>query len=163
MEINDIEKLNVVWQRVMPESEETVVNIAEAPENDTATLERFIQNEFNGAESYAALARRCRRPDRARLFSALAEDEREHVARLQTAYFLLTGESFMPKAEMSNEQLNMTTVRQKYLNELADEKAYKTAAEKTKNPRLRAVYEANARDEKRHADTLEKLIAEMMR
>lgn len=164
MEANDIEKLTAVWKRVMPGFEEPpAVSSADTGEGDEAVLQKFIQNEYNGAEGYAAMAKKCRRQDRACLFRALEADEREHLARLQTAYFILTGESFIPKSGKAEGELNLSAVRESYLNELADEKAYMAAAEKTKNPRLRAVYETNARDEKRHADMLEKLLNGMMR
>ena len=135
-----------VWGRVTASG-------TDAPAED---LDRFADEEQQAAEEYAQLARNTRSAEAKRLFQRLSGEEREHSRRLRAMAYLLQGNRKPPKAEkkpVSGER-TLQALRRRYAAEQESAEAYSRAAEKTKDERLRGLYQALAQDERRHGKAL---------
>ncbi len=127
-----------------------------------AALEGFIAGEGRDAAFYRALARRCSGDCRAEALRA-ARDEERHRKALGTEYYLLYGDSFLPRCSAPETAGVLSAARRAAVEEEKGAAAYRRAAGETQSPRLRALYESLARDEERHAAVFRRLVAQALR
>ncbi len=149
-----------IWSRV------TAANRAEAGPpafDDRAALSEFIEDETSDSAYYSMLASRASLPEARRLFNRLSADERRHARLLQTAYFLLTGDTYAPKKPAPEPPRSMLeALRLRYAAETQGARAYAEAASKTGDPDLRELFTALSADEKRHAADIKRLAESLM-
>ncbi len=130
--------------------------------NIQSTLEDFIENEATAMQYYAALAGKTTQSAARAVFNRLSADERRHSRQLQTAYFLLTGNSYTPRRPAPVLPRSMLeALRERYAAEINAAKAYTDAAMligDTDEPGLRNMFIAFAADERRHANEIKRLV-----
>lgn len=152
--LQDLKNFDNVWMRV---SEYASDPVHMAEKGDEAVLKAFIEDESKDLAFYIDLACKCRAPGSV-IIRGIAADERRHLKILQTEYFLLTGDSCVPSRSCPYTDGVLSALRKAYIHETEENKEYLKASEETKNPRLGALYEELAADEKRHLDRIRKLI-----
>ena len=157
----NFENLAQVWDRIGPDIPQTN-ETADDDMQDILTLRRFIDGEASDAQTYSRLAKRTKGTDAEHIFSRIAADERRHAKRLITEHFILSGDTYSPNIEITEEPSLLAAVRQRYIEERKGAVAYTAAANETKNPRLSAVYSEFAQDESRHAVAMLAMIERMM-
>ena len=134
-------KFDEVWSRV-----------TKAPPADTDILKTLMGYEYTDYNIYNALARKYSGELRAR-FWEMANDELRHFRMLQGAYYILTGEKYVPKTPEKLSCAKLTELlKERYKIELEAASGYLKAAE-TASADLADLYRSNAEDEKRHAKT----------
>ncbi|MGM9521051.1 MAG: ferritin family protein [Oscillospiraceae bacterium] len=159
MENFDLENLGKVWERVSPPDS------TGAPESapDTAGwLRNFIDGEAADAAMYTLLALKTKGSSAERVLRRIAADERHHEKRLQTEYFMLTGDTWMPRTRQPSAPYLLAALRERYIEEQKGAENYESAAKKTEEPRLRAMLFELARDERRHALAIRSLVDKFM-
>lgn len=139
-----------VWRRVCGEP------AAKGPANALESLRGFIADETCAAAFYEACAARFT-PYSTRL-KQLARDERGHLRALQTEYFLLTGERYIPPKTCPLPRGGLRALRAAYCDELSAVLAYRKAADAANDEALAGIYRKNASDEERHAGILREII-----
>lgn len=161
---------NRVWERVRaaknegPLQPERLSLNKPAPLNVKSVLEGFIENEVSDSGYYFALASRTAQQNAKRVFTQLANDEKRHARQLQTAYFLLTGNSYAAKKPAKTPPRSiLEALRQRYSAENEGAAEYIKAAERTENPELKQLFLELAKDEKRHAAEIKGLVENSMR
>lgn len=139
-----------VWQRVTNDSKS----------HDVKTmLEGFITNEAADAAFYSALAVRIASQSARRRFTALSRDENGHAKRLQSAYFLLTGNSFVPKYPRPNPPRSLLeALRLRYIAERNGAAKYDEAAARVSDGDIGKLFRQLAEDERRHAGEIKALV-----
>ncbi len=174
------DKFNEIWSRVVRSNQGENIGADLSPEymntqkqqNAGAyarpdfdlkrTLEDFIEDEVSDSAYYAALAGKTSQSAARAVFNRLSADERRHSRQLQTAYFLLTGNSYTPRRPAPLPPRSMLeALRQRYAAEISGAKAYADAALRlrdTDEPELRDMLIAFAADEKRHASEIKRLV-----
>lgn len=121
-------------------------------------LQEFIRHELADMREYQMLAKRTGGPQ-AKIFQALANDERRHAKRLSAAYFLISGVRFWPeggKAPQANTYLG--ALRRRFGEEQSGMAAYLAGAEATADPCLRQLFLDLAREEWDHACKIRTLV-----
>ncbi len=142
-----------VWSRVTGAPED-------AGAEDAAVLRELIADEARDRALYLALARRVRAASAA--LTELAGDEREHFTALQTEYYLLTGETCTPPESCPMIHGALSALRGAHAGELAGAERYMRAAESAGDAARGELFRAHAADERRHAETLRRLIMRAM-
>jgi len=134
-------KFDEVWGRVTG-----------APPTDADTLKELMKYEYIDWNTYKALAQKYSGELRTR-FADMANDERRHFRMLQGAYYILTGEKFVPERpqKLTFDALPRL-LKERYKIELEAAAGYLKAAEKASSD-LAELFKSNAEDEKRHAKT----------
>lgn len=156
----DMDNFDSVWRRV---SADEMPMTTSAGETEEERLKRFMDDEARDASTYARMASRSSDSRRARLFRQMSSDESRHLRKLQTWYFILTGDTYAPKPGKPEMTSMLGLMRAQYKGELAGSKEYNDAARATKYERLAELYTENAADEASHAKQLEQMIEEIMR
>lgn len=158
-EAYDSEKFNEVWSRVTGDTPESS---GDPGEKELAGLRGFMDGEYSDSMFYKKLASCLSGREAKRFFAGLAADEHCHFKKLQTAYFLMTGDTYMP--ENKNVQITsiLTALYTRFKEETEGAEAYAAAAGNTENARLKCLYTAFSADEARHACGIEKLIEGMV-
>ncbi len=136
-----------------------------APEADLKKiLENFIEDESSDSAYYAALAARTASRSARTALDRLSAEERRHARRLQTALFLLAGNSHVPKRPAPTPpRSTLEALRQRYAAESRGAGAYAAAAEQFAGEAggdLRELFLALADDERRHAREIKRLVEE---
>ena len=119
-----LEHFSEVWQRV--QGQETALKPCEAP-SAHETIENLIRSEAAGEQLYNALARLTEGRS-ADTLQAMASECRQNLKRLQTEYFMDTGDTLVPKTEPLPYDGLLGYLRRAYLREGAAERAYLNAA-----------------------------------
>lgn len=160
---------NRVWERVRAARSERLMQPERpytgkaAPLNMKSALEGFIENEVSDSGYYSALASKTTQLKARRLFMRLSAEEKNHARQLQTAYFLLSGNSYAVKRPAKTPPRSMLeALRQRYSAENEGAAAYLSAAERTDNSELKQFFSELARDEKRHAAEIKRLVESSM-
>ena len=135
---NALDGFAAVWQRVNTPAEPVL--LPPAKPDGTALLRRFLSEEAGRAADYAAIAGLTAGRG-AETLRSLATDCRQCRKRLETAYFLLSGDAFLPEFRRLPPDGFLGYLRRAYLNELAGEQRYGAAAERTPPGELRSLYE----------------------
>ena len=154
-----------VWNRVVPTSSAMPEQNAppKAVTNDEAQLRAFIEDEAADCRYYTALACRSAPGSARRLFSRLAAEENAHMKKLQTAYFILTGDTHCPPLVCPYIPSFLDALRTRYIGERNGAEEYMTAAKTTNLEHLSDLYRSLADDEKCHADCIAALIEQIMK
>ncbi len=144
-----------VWRRVTGETEKEP--------DEAACLRGYMDDERADSAYYAAMAARCRGVREKRLFSRLSAEEAGHLRRLQTAYFMLAGDTYVPRSGRVRIDSMLDALRARHAGETALAETYSRAALSAKNVKLKKLYSSLAADELRHASLLEDVIKNAMR
>jgi rubrerythrin len=155
--LQSLNNFDRVWMRVSEYASDPDYSTHETPSNDAETLRSFIEGESKDLAFYMDLAGKCRTPGRT-VINEIASDERRHLKKLQTEYFLLTGDSSVPRRSCPYTDGILSALRRAYIHETEGYSQYIKAAGETKIPRLEALYTELAADEKRHSEKIRKLI-----
>ena len=135
-----------VWDRVVASGADTAGD----------DLEKFMEEERRAAEEYSRLAGSTRSAEARRLFQQHASEEREHLKKLQAMAYLLRGKAPTPppgKSPVMGER-PLQALRRRFTGEQESAEAYRRAAERTKDGRLRSLFTALAQDAQRHGDAI---------
>lgn len=142
-----------VWQRVTNDRQACDVK---------SMLEAFIADEAADAAFYSALANRTASRNAQRRFVSLSRDESSHLKRLQGTYFLLTGDSFVPKHVRPNVPASLLeALRNRYIAERRGTAAYDDAASKVPDEDISGLFRQLAADERRHAGEITALVGSL--
>ena len=151
-----LERFRSVWQRVAVPSQPPETNrmLPPAPpppeEGEQARLHLFLERETELLSLYRALSRRTGNSAAGRLFS----DTQKHLRRLQTEYFLLTGDTLAPPGQKSPAGV-LPLLRRAYLSEGELAEQY----EAVDTSPLRELYQGRAETARSHRETLRRMIA----
>lgn len=152
-----LERFRSVWQRVAvpsqpPETEQTLPPVSPSPgEGEQARLRLFLERETELLSLYRALSRRTGNSAAGRLFS----DTQKHLRRLQTEYFLLTGDTLAPPPGQKPPAGVLPLLRRAYLSEGELAEQYEAAG----TGPLRELYLARAEATRSRRETLRGMIA----
>lgn len=119
----------------------------------------FLEEEAEGQRAYAALMRRA--PVWARTcLRELAAEKEEHVRRLETVYYLITGTCRQRERGCSNicSQAWCPALRERYHAEACNGLNYQRAAEETTDPCLSRLLADLSTAAYRHADRLMRML-----
>ena len=134
-------KFDVIWGRV-----------TKAPPTDADVLKTLMGYEYADWNIYRTLAQKYTGEARTR-FIEMANDERRHFRMLYGAYYILTGEKFVPEKPKRLADASLAEhLKNRYKIELEAASGYLKAAE-TASTDLAELYRSNAEEEKRHAKT----------
>ena len=134
-------KFDEVWRRV-----------TSAPPGDADILKKRMKYEYIDFNTYKALSQNYSGEMRTR-FTEMANDEHRHFRMLYGAYYILTGEKFVPEPFKKVKNQKLTDIlKERYETELKAASGYLKAAE-TASADLTELYRSNAEEEKRHAKT----------
>ena len=81
---------------------------------------------------------------------------------LQSAYFLLTGDSYRPKKAVVKHQGMLTMLRERYNSEIKSAEGYEKAGADTRIPNLSQIFKSIAPEERHHIKVIEGMIRRMM-
>ncbi len=141
-----------VWRRVTGAQGQE----AHSGTGEAERLERFIREEAGTAERYARLTKACSGAVQ-KLYRDLAAEEREHLHSLQTALYLLRGDSKSCPQEPKQEggsRAGLRELRERYAAERTSAAAYASAAAETRDSSLRRLYDKLAKAEEKHAERI---------
>jgi len=96
-----------------------------------------------------------------RALASIAADERRHIRRLSTAYFLISGVRFQPEQAapaLPGGCTYFSALRLRFAEEQKGQAAYRSAAERSADPCLRELFLELAGDEYAHACLLRGLL-----
>jgi rubrerythrin len=157
----DRAKFDAVWDRVSGNNPGTGLSPEQTMKlkgaDDRAQLRKFMDDEAADAQFYCVLAAKttgCMR----RTLSNIAADERRHLKKLRTKYFILSGETYDPAPVCPVIYSVSDALRKRFEGETKGAAAYKAAAEETARKDLADTYLDFAADEARHAMEIERLI-----
>ncbi len=152
-----VQAFQSVWERVGSVSDLPTSNASPEVPGEGERLRTFMLNAVGAAELYAELSRRFK--SAAPVLSRLAAEERAHLRALGLEYYLLTGDSFTPKAGEPEIGGLLSTLRRAWLAEGRSEQGYLHAA--AVSP-LGPLYREHAANERRHCELLRGLIAQAL-
>ena len=164
---NSLEGFDRVWDRVMKD-EARRPHPPRPPKPPEAKCEceglrRFMDGAAQSAEVYRALARRCRSRRDAAAFSQMSRDESEMLRELQSAYFLMTGDSYRPHTHPVPREGMLTAMREQYRREQKSAEMYEDAVRENKISNISALCKKNIAIERRHGEILLRMINSVMR
>ena len=160
MEKMNFEKMNEVWARETGASDGAAA--CRSTENSAPELIcRFIGDAQRMAALYSALSKKCGAAGNA-VFRKLAADERRNVRHLQTAYFILTGDTCKISGSRAEVKSLLDALREAYLAESAGADAYRRSAIESSNGSITELFSMLADCESNHAAQLRKMISELM-
>lgn len=155
----DLDGFDRVWNRVMGDDR----CCDECRGNDSKRLRGFMDSKREAAGVYEHLARHSTSPKNRRIFMTLAREERQHLKMLQSAYFLLTGDSYRPKRPKPVRGGSLSLIRRMYNYETDSAEAFRRACQETKIPNLAGLFKSISADDAKNAQILEKMIRNLMR
>ena len=121
-------------------------------------LQEMIRHELADMRGYQALAKRTG-GTQARVFQAMAQEEKTHAKRLSAAYFLISGVRYWPEGGKAVPPTSyLGALRQRFGEEQAGMAAYLAGAEATTDPCLRQLFLELAREEWEHACKIRGLV-----
>ncbi len=165
MDAYNTENFEKVWQRVInsaSDAPEDTQRLIHGAEEETARLIRFMKRENGESAAYAFMARRCMDRRLARRFEILSGEEKSHLIKLQSAYFILTGDTYPLKPPEESGESMLAALRERCIDEAEGEKEYGKAAADTKDPKLSRLYSSIMEDEKRHLSMIGKAIISLL-
>ena len=145
-----------------PEREEQELCLGPSSAGAGARLREMIEGEMEDERLYLSLARRAGGAA-GRALGALAGEERRHIRRLGTAYFLITGERCQPRGQGGGRPRTgvMEGLREQFIQEQRESRAYRLAAAECADPCLKELYLELAEDETLHARLIRNLLEQM--
>ena len=123
---------------------------------DMEQLREFMDGELESIMGFRRLA--CRLPRFAKTLLGMEADERRHLKKLRARYYLLTCCRYSPCSPEKCCESTCDMLRGQYAHELAEEKAYLAAAERTQNADLSELYREIAPEENLHAKRLARIV-----
>ena len=124
-------------------------------------LQEMIRREISDWKEYQLLARRTGGAP-ARVFLAMASDEKRHAKRLSAAYFLISGVRYWPEGEnAAPPTAYLGALRRRFGVEQESMAAYLAGAEATSDPCLRQLFLEHAREEWDHACKIRNLVEQV--
>ena len=93
---------------------------------------------------------------------AMSRDEQKHLKLLQSAYFILTGDTYRPKKPMVKHQGMLSMLRQRYESEIKSAEGYEKAGQETRIPNLMQIFKSIVPDERKHVRIIEEMIRRIM-
>ena len=159
----DHEVFDKVWQRVLDSNRE---NTSEQPtqsvqRTDAEILEEFMEDEAFDAAYYTLLSNRVGGGVRS-VLRAMANDERAHLKKLRTAYFILTGDTYTPQTVPVKVAGVADALRKRYIAETEASAAYLKAAANAGRPDLTELYKRLSEDERRHSELVNRMLEALM-
>jgi rubrerythrin len=148
-----------VWQRVTAANEQQETSAQ--PKSIQQLFEEFMEDEAFDARYYDALAGRVGTWGR-NILRSIAADERTHLKKLRTAYFILTGKAYEPQTVPVKITGTADALRKRYISENEGVQAYLKAAANTQRGDMTELFRNLAADEKRHAQLINKLLENLM-
>ena len=148
-----------VWQRVVasnPEIEEK--KTSKSPEQ---LLEEFMEDEAFDARYYDALSARVSSWAK-NIIKSIGNDEKIHLKKLRTAYFILTGKTYEPQTVSVKFTGTADALRKRYISESEGAEAYLKASTNSQKRDISELYRKLAADEKRHAELINRLLESLM-
>ncbi len=152
----NLDGFETVWGRVMQDKE------PKKPMDEAERLRFFMDKESEAAATYQVLAGKCTMRKNASTFMAIARDEQKHLKMLQSAYFILTGDSYRPKKATIRPQGMLTMLRERYDSEIKSAEGYEKAAQETRIPNLSQIFKSIVPDERNHIKVIEGMIRKIM-
>ncbi len=151
----NLKNFSTVWERVADSKgqEKAVDKVA----GDREVLEQLIAREYESEMFYRALAQ-IAKSARA-VLNRIANEEKSHASALQIEYYLLYGDTYVPKMCHLKKYTALKSLRTAYLAELEDERRYLQEASHTKNETLAILYNKHAREEVAQAYVLRDIIS----
>lgn len=153
----DTENFGSVWRRVEQSSESM-------PVQDTAgIIGKFIDGEYKSALYYKAMAMRSRSRAAEAAFIRLSDMEYAHMRRLQTEYFILTGD--IKKTTRENFIISSfpEALRRRYSAEREEMDAYKKASLQISDRRIAGIMESISKEEAGHMELIYGMIEKLIR
>lgn len=146
-----------LWERVIKKEEPEAFTAPVSARADRV-LRRLMDAEAGEAADYERLAAQFSGPCRAVLLKILRE-EGGHLKKLQTEYFLHTGDSYTPNAAAKPSMEGaFTALRACWLREQQGAEDYLQAAKGDYNSGLKSLFGELASEETYHAAQLRRLI-----
>ena len=158
MEKMNFEKMNEVWSRVAGISGD--IAACRSGQNAQEQICRFIGNARELSSLYNMLSKKC--AAKSAVFRRLSADECRNIRRLQTAYFILTGDTCAVSGGGQKEKPLLDMLRDAYLAENRSFDAYRRAAIESKSGDLTELFSVLADAEAGHAAVLRDMISELM-
>ena len=152
----DFKGFETVWDRVMEDKK------PEKPIDEASRLRLFMDKEAEAAVYYQTLAGKCTLRKSAATFMAMSRDEQKHLKLLQSAYFILTGDTYRPKKPMVKHQGMLSMLRQRYESEIKSAEGYEKAGQETRIPNLMQIFKSIVPDERKHVRIIEEMIRRIM-
>ena len=144
-------KFDEIWGRV-----------TKAPPTDADVLKTLMGYEYADWNIYRTLAQKYTGEARTR-FIEMANDERRHFRMLYGAYYILTGEKFVPEKPKRLADASLAEhLKNRYKIELEAASGYLKAAE-TATADLADLYRSNAEDEQKHMRIVMELLGKVLR
>ena len=140
-----------VWKRVMELSAQAPAACRPALQQKITSQQimELLCKELEDAAAYEALACRVRGQARQKLLMLMAQ-ERQHAARLETIYYLMTGKKPCPdKAKKPCIACTGEELRERYIQETAGAAKYHSLSEKAES--FTKVFKELACEEEQHA------------
>ena len=119
--------------------------------NDVDFIKKAIVGELESMQVYRILANDAQNEDLKDLFLNLANSEQLHLHLLQSMYFELTHENYIPKMNPIDPNTPAEAlIDQQITKEIAAIESYQRQATLTNNPRFKSLYTGIANDENIH-------------
>lgn len=121
-------------------------------------LQEMIRRELTDMREYQALAKRTGGAQ-ARVFQAMAQEEKTHAKRLSAAYFLISGVRYWPEGGKATPPMSyLGTLRHRFGEEQRAMTDYLAGAEAISDPCLRQLFLELAREAWDHACKIRSLV-----
>lgn len=152
----NLDGFETIWGRVMQDKEpQKLVDEGER-------LRFFMDKEHEAATTYQVLANKCTMRKNASVFMNIARDEQKHLKMLQSAFFLLTGDTYRPKRAVVKHQGMLTMLRERYDSEIKSAEGYEKAGQETRIPNLSQIFKSIVPNERDHIKIIEEMIRKIM-
>jgi len=145
-----------VWDRVMQDK------VPEKPMDEASRLRFFMDKEAEAAAYYQALAQKCTLRKNANAFMAMSGDEQKHLRMLQSAFFLLTGDSYRPKKPVVKQQGMLAMLRSRHQSEIKSAEGYETASADTRITNISQICKSFVPEERAHIRKIEEIIRKII-
>lgn len=146
--------------QILPGAQEGECCMGAAAQTELDAIRGFLREELADAQTYRYLAALAPTQEGKRLMRRIAAEETGHVRTLQTAHFLIAGDTY-PVTVVLPPQPKLPwrdRLRGRYHEETCGGFNYARAAEETADPCLRKILAQLSQDEYRHADWLRMLL-----
>lgn len=140
--------------------------VAAADELDVPTMEILVRVEATGEAFYDLLAERIGNPEAAELLRRNGREEMGHARRIQRAIALKAGDGYVAPADLTEplpvslpETVDLAILPFIVSGELEGDSGYQAWADKEDDPEVARLLRLNGREETKHAQRLEQVIA----
>jgi rubrerythrin len=121
-------------------------------------IKQFINSEYRDSLYYNILSQKSQKVSAKRVFSNISRDELRHSKKWDTAYFLITGERYIPSRANIEPVVVPTSysqaLRQRYIDESSDVLKYRNFAASVDDRCLKKLATDISDDELQHANLI---------